>query len=74
MMTVAQLIVWLQQQPQDARVDIGMNMEYQDQLDSDTCQFVNWQDGSTPYVLLGEEVYGTAREQIFLNSDGIRVA
>lgn len=57
-MTVAQLIAWLQTQPQDARVDIGMNMEYQDRLTPDTCQLVQFDPGYTPYVLLGEEVFG----------------
>lgn len=73
-MTVAQLIAWLQQQPQDARVDIGMNMEYQDPLCPETCQLVQFEPDKAPYVLLGEEVYGTPREEIFLNTDGVRVA
>lgn len=72
MMTVAQLIVWLQAQPQDACVDIGMNMEYQDPLCPETCQLTEWE--GVQYVLLGEEIYGTAREEIFLTSDGVRVA
>lgn len=54
-MTVAELIVWLQAQPQHVRVDIGMNMEYQDPLSAETCQLMG-PDGDA-YVLLGEETY-----------------
>lgn len=54
-MTVAELIVWLQAQPQDAQVDIGMNQEYQDPLCPETCQLTEYE--GVQYVLLGEEVY-----------------
>lgn len=67
-MTVAELIAWLQTQPQHARVDVGMNQEYQDRLTSDTCQLIEY--AGEPYVLLGEEVY----EEVFVNSDGLIVA
>lgn len=71
-MTVAQLIAWLQTQPQDARVDVGMNQEYQDCLTLDTCQLVG--HNGVQYVLLGEEVYEEVYEEVFVNSDGVQVA
>jgi hypothetical protein len=55
-MTVAELIAWLQTQPQHVRVDVGMNQEYQDQLCLDTCQLTQY--AGEPYVLLGQEHYG----------------
>lgn len=57
-MTVAELIAWLQTRPQDARVDVGMNQEYQDHLSLDTCQLTEYE--GVQYVLLGEEVYEEA--------------
>lgn len=71
-MTVAELIAWLQTQPQDARVDVGMNQEYQDRLSLDTCQLTEHE--GIQYVLLGEEVYEEVYEEIFVNSDGVQVA
>lgn len=54
-MIVSELIAWLQTQPQDLRVDVGMNREYQDHLSLDTCQVFTY-DGHS-YVLLGEDTY-----------------
>lgn len=52
-MKVKELIVWLQSQDQEMDVEVGMNQEYQNELDVDYCQVVRF-DGYE-YVLLGEK-------------------
>jgi hypothetical protein len=51
-MKVKELIVWLQSQDQELDVEVGMNQEYQWELDATDCQVVRY-EGSV-YVLLGE--------------------
>lgn len=50
-MKVKELIEWLSKQDPEMGVEIGMNREYQERLDSDAVQVV---DDEVPYVLLGE--------------------
>jgi len=52
MMTVRELVEWLESQDQDLRVEVGMNQEYQNRLSVDECQVVVYE--GRRYVLLGE--------------------
>ena len=51
-MKVKELVEWLQKQDQELEVEVGLNQEYQSQLDTDYCQVFR-SEGSV-YVLLGE--------------------
>lgn len=55
-LTVAELIRILQDLPQDAEVEIGMNQEYQYAITAEdvTVQSFDFHNGGTPYVFIGD--------------------